>query len=123
MDILRRTLLRLMTLCVMTGIVLGTLGMSTAPAAQAQQIHPITQDGPVAAPAGHGLGCPAELGEAAGDRAGHGACAMTMCCFVDLQGPAVAYLADMEPAQFGPLAQRRHPDTDPENSDKPPRLT
>lgn len=119
MKALRVIYARLLAFCLALAIVAGSLGMGSAPATAGDTAH---HEATVAAgDMTHATGCPSELAGDTTTDMGHGACAMTVCCFSELPDWRTQRIATVEPARFDRLKQGIVPRADPEKADKPPR--
>lgn len=119
MKALRVIYARLLAFCLALAIVAGSLGMGSTPATAGDTAHHETTV--AAGEMAHATGCPSELvGDTTTDM-GHGACAMTVCCFSELPDWRTQRIATVEPARFDRLEQGIVPRADPEKADKPPR--
>lgn len=120
---LRSALERFLMVWLVAGIVTGAIGMGTSGAGMAMES--VHMAGPVAEAAmvpGHDCAEAATTG--AQVQKGHGACAMTVCCFPE--GSALGVVTPdfvLVPARHVLSAEPRLTQAEPERAKKPPRLT
>lgn len=116
---LRPALARFLTVWLVAAFVMGSVGLGAAGAGAA--VEPAHMAGHAEAA---GDDCPTAAEASVRAEAGHGACAMTVCCFSEGDEPG-AQSPDfvLMPAIHVLSAEPRLTQAEPEGAKKPPRLT